>query len=1158
MVALWKADLSTAYESPLLLMAFNFLFSTAASLLVVVLLGRSYVVRGSPGMLLLGCGVAIWGAAGTLVPVLFPHGTNALISGHNSLVWFSALCNLVGAVLSLRPWRQPRVAGLTLAIAYAAALCLVWLIAMLAVEGWMPEFFVQGQGGTPLRTFVLGSAILMFALTAAVLWRANRLSPSAFVRWYGAALLLVAIGLLGIMMETVHGGALSWTGRAAQFLGGAYMLMAAIASVRETRTWEVPLTAALSEAKQQYRTLFETMTEGFAMHEIITDTQGRPCDYRFLDVNPAFERLTGLKRADLVGKRVLEVLPNTEPHWIDNYGSVVLTGKPLHMENYSAGLGRWYDVLAYRTAPQQFAVVFSDITQRKRAEESLRESHNRFTVLTQNIDAGVALIDERGKFAVVNPAFLRLFDLPSESSIRNVNDRDWGQWQVLTETGELLDVDEHPVRKAVMTGKAVRSHLVAVKPPSQASPKWMQISAEPILTVDGRMEAVICTYHDVTARRQAEESLGQSEQRHRLLAETMLQGVVNYDLDGKIIAMNPAAERILGKTREELRGSTPVQEEHDTIRENGEPFPGIEHPGMVALRTGQPARGVIMGAFNPKIGEYRWISIDAVPLCHPGQTRPSEVYTVFEDITDRKRAEDAQRKRAEDALRMSEQEFRSLAEAMPQIVWATRPDGWNIYFNQQWVDYTGLTMEESYGHGWNKPFHPDDKQRAWVAWQRATRYNEPYSLECRLQRADGVYRWWLVRGSPMLGPDGEILKWFGTCTDIEEIKRAESALREANDLLEQRVAERTAAFQESERLYRAIGESIDYGIWVCDAHGRNTYASQSFLKLVGLTQAQCSDTGWGDVLHPDDVEATIAAWKQCVQSGGPWYREHRFRGADGQWHPILACGVAVRNERNEVTAWAGINLDISRLKQTEDALRESVKELERSNKELEQFAYISSHDLQEPLRQVVGFGNLLSQRYSDRLDDRAKQYISFMAEGSRRMSNLVRALLDYSRVGRPGQDVEPVSAEDALNAALLNLKAAAEECEARVTREKLPTVLAHQVELSQIFQNLMGNAMKFRREGVKPEVHVGCRRDGQTCTFWVKDNGIGIAPELHEKAFTVFQRLHGQGKYPGTGIGLAICRKIVERHGGRIWIESAVGEGATFFFTLPLAKEIYE
>jgi PAS domain S-box-containing protein len=792
-------DWQTAHESEFLLMLFNFVFSTLASLLVVVLFGRSFLARATPGLLLFGSGVLLWGAAGTLVPALLAHGLNVTISVHNILVCLSALCQLAGAILSLKPRSSFREAVLPLTVAYAGALGVVLLVTVLGLEGRFPVFFVQGMGGTPLRQVVLGSATMMFAGAAVLLWTINRRVPTAFLRWYGPALLLVATGLFGIMIESVHGGALSWAGRAAQFLGGAYMLVAALASVRESGAWKVTLSEALEHAR-------------------------------------------GAERA--------------------------------------------------------------------------------------------------------------------------------------------------------------------------------------------------------------------SEERYRLLAETMLQGVVHQDADGKIIDMNPSAEQILGKNREQFLGSSSVNEEHYTIRENGERFPGAEHPSMVALRTGLPVRGEIMGVFNPKLGDYRWISIDAVPMFPPGETNPSEVYTVFEDITDRKQSEEAlqesetrfrimanampqlawiaradghifwynqrwynytgttpeqmegwgwqsvhdpvelpkvlerwqssistgepfdmtfplrgadgvfrsfltrgfplkdasgrvqqwfgtntdvsELKRVEEALReqsaaalrLSEQEFRSLAEAMPQIVWATRPDGWNIYFNQQWVDYTGMTMEESYGHGWNKPFHPDDKQRAWDAWQRAIQNNERYSLECRLRRADGVYRWWLIRGEPMRGATGEILKWFGTCTDIEEIKRAEILLHEANALLEQRVVERTAALRESEALYRSIGESIDYGVWVCDPTGRNTYASESFLKLVGITQEQCSNFGWGDLLHPDDAERTIAAWQECVRTGDKWDIEHRFRGVDGQWHHVLARGVPVRNVQGEIISWAGINLDISRLKQAEESLRETRDYLE--------------------------------------------------------------------------------------------------------------------------------------------------------------------------------------------------------------------------------------
>ncbi len=184
--------------------------------------------------------------------------------------------------------------------------------------------------------------------------------------------------------------------------------------------------------------------------------------------------------------------------------------------------------------------------------------------------------------------------------------------------------------------------------------------------------------------------------------------------------------------------------------------------------------------------------------------------------------------------------------------------------------------------------------------------------------------------------------------------------------------------------------------------------------------------------------------------------------------------------------------------------------------------------------------------------------MGYMVEGSQRMSAPISGLLDYSRVGRGEATPRPVAAGQTLDAAIADLRAAIEEPAAIIARSELPTVLAEPLQFRQLLQNLIGNAIKFRREGLKPEIHVGCRTDGAMCVFWVKDNGIGIPPDLHEKAFEIFQRLHGQSNYPGMGIGLAICKKIVEHHGGQIWIESAVGEGSTFFFTMPLAKGAQE
>ena len=384
----------------------------------------------------------------------------------------------------------------------------------------------------------------------------------------------------------------------------------------------------------------------------------------------------------------------------------------------------------------------------------------------------------------------------------------------------------------------------------------------------------------------------------------------------------------------------------------------------------------------------------------------------------------------------------------------------------------------------------------------------------------------------------------------------------------------------SERLYRAIGESLDFGVWVCDPQGRNTYASPSFLKLLGFTQQQCSDLGWGSALHPDEGKATIEAWQHCVKNGDRWYREHRFRGTDGQWHPVLACGVRVRDDQGATTAWAGITLDISRLKQAEYERSRTIEDLSRSNKDLAQFAYVASHDLKEPLRMVTVFLELLQFRSADSLDAKSKEYITIAVTSASRLKSLVDDLLAYSSAGRISK-AETINTTTAVQQALVNLKASIEESGAVCTCDPLPTVVANPPELTQLFENLIGNAIKYRRPGIAPEIHIGARRmsevegraqdaeqsregsspgravisipDPQPAVwlFAIRDNGIGIDPQFNSKIFVLFQRLHTREKYSGTGVGLALCKKIVETYGGRIWVESQPNQGATFYFTFP-------
>lgn len=239
----------------------------------------------------------------------------------------------------------------------------------------------------------------------------------------------------------------------------------------------------------------------------------------------------------------------------------------------------------------------------------------------------------------------------------------------------------------------------------------------------------------------------------------------------------------------------------------------------------------------------------------------------------------------------------------------------------------------------------------------------------------------------------------------------------------------------------------------------------------------------------------------------------------------------------------------------EIAAREQIQAaLKRSNAELEQLAYVASHDMQEPLRMIASYLQLVAQRYQDKLDADGREFIGYAVDGAKRMQALINDLLTYSRVGTKSRPFEAVDVGQLVDAAVMSLRVAIDECDAQIGHDTLPTVSGDATQLAQLFQNLLANAIKFRGQA-PPQVHIGCEALDADWCFTVRDNGIGIAPEYFNRIFVLFQRLHSQREYPGTGIGLALCKKIVERHGGRIWVESSPGQGSVFKFTL--ARELH-
>jgi len=246
-------------------------------------------------------------------------------------------------------------------------------------------------------------------------------------------------------------------------------------------------------------------------------------------------------------------------------------------------------------------------------------------------------------------------------------------------------------------------------------------------------------------------------------------------------------------------------------------------------------------------------------------------------------------------------------------------------------------------------------------------------------------------------------------------------------------------------------------------------------------------------------------------------------------------------------------LQIRERERVEEKLKQTMAEFARSNSELELFAYVASHDLQEPLRMVTSFTQLLEKRYKNKLDKDADEFIEFILDGATRMQSMINDLLQYSRVGTRGKPFKLTDFESVFGQSLVNLKIAIDENNAIITHDPLPTLMADSTQMIEVFQNLISNAIKFRSKE-SPQVHVSALKKRNDWVFSVRDNGIGIAPEFFDKLFILFQRLHSRSEYPGTGIGLAVCKKIVERHGGKIWVESEPDKGSTFYFSIPDSK----
>jgi PAS domain S-box-containing protein len=378
---------------------------------------------------------------------------------------------------------------------------------------------------------------------------------------------------------------------------------------------------------------------------------------------------------------------------------------------------------------------------------------------------------------------------------------------------------------------------------------------------------------------------------------------------------------------------------------------------------------------------------------------------------------------------------------------------------------------------------------------------------------------------------GKVIGIASTERDITERKQAEDMLR------------------ESESKFKRLYDSNIIGVIFWDTAGNITQANSEFLRIVGYTEEDVLSgrARWKDMTPPEYAYLDEKAIKEMTETGISAPFEKEYIRKDGSRVPIRLNAAFLKGKKDVGVCFIQ---DISERKKAEDEIKRYSMDLMRSNQDLQRFAYVASHDLQEPLRMVASYLQMIEQRYKGKLDKDADDFINFAVGGAVRMQDLINGLLIFSRVESRGKPFEPVNTEAVLKDTLANLEMAISENKAVVTHDYLPPVMADPSQFLQVFQNLIANAIKFRGEEA-PRIHLSAGKKEKEWVFSVKDNGIGIDPQYKDRIFDMFQRLGGE-QYSGIGVGLTVCKRIVERHGGRIWVESELGKGATFYFTVPI------
>ena len=809
-------------------------------------------------------------------------------------------------------------------------------------------------------------------------------------------------------------------------------------------------TAELAESEERYRSLFMMMNEGFAVHEVICDANGKPVDYRFHEINPAFERLTGFSAEAILGKTILEIMPDTEPMWIERYGRVALKGKPDHFEAFSSQLDRWFEVYAYQTGPGRFGVMFLDITERKENQEAIARAKKEWEKTFDSIPDLIAILDDQYRVLRANKAMADRLGCAVDQCVglscyKAVHGTDEPPLYC-PHTMTLADGVQHAIE---MYEERLGGHFL--------------VSTTPIL-VDGN-EKTISSVHvarDITDRRRAEialEKARNSLEQDKALLQAVINGTRNFhlvylDSDFNFIFVNDLYAKTCGYSPDEMVG-----------KNHFELFPHEENESIfIAVRdTGIPAEFHDKPFLHPnhpeRITYWDW---NLTPVASPDGIVTGLVFSLIETT---------ERKQAVDTLRQSEARLRLLYEIAEKLLTSGDPQGI--------VDSICHTVMAH--------------------------------LDCQVcfsflvDEAAGELQLTTCVGIPE--EKSARIKWLDYAKAISA-----SAAKDGVPVVAENLFSKVDPNDEPVKSFRIQS----YACHPMIVQGR-------VIGTISFGTKNRASFSTDDLALMKTVARQIATAMERV-----WLIDE------------------LQKHRDELE---------TRVEDRTADLKKANEALARSNKALGDFAYVASHDLQEPLRKIQTFADRLKSM-PDLADGKARDYLARMDKSSGRMRALIQDLLMYSRLAANVEPFALFNLNEPVEEAVKDLQVLIEESRASIDIGVLPDVMANQSLMRQLFQNLISNAIKYRGDKDSAiKIYEVSSESKRFFEIHVKDNGIGFDEMYLDKIFLPFQRLHGKSDlYRGTGIGLAICRRIVENHGGSITARSQPGKGSTFIVKLPRKK----